>query len=87
MNDNLKNKMGDVRNHLVAMMEALNDADTDAETIQRAKALSELAQAYTNTVKVEIDARRMAGVEALPTVLEQATVAPSPMRVIEGSRR
>jgi len=72
----MKNKIVDVRNHLVAMMETLNDANAPQEAVARAKALSGLAQAYTNTVRVELDARRMAGVEGtLPKVLEQA-VAP-----------
>lgn len=65
----MKNKMQHVRDHLVAMMESLNDKDVDQEMVDRAKALAELAQAYTNTVKVELDARRMAGIEELPPSL------------------
>ncbi len=67
----MKNKMADVRNHLVAMMELLGSDDVKPDDLARAKAISELAQTYTNTVKVEIDARRLAGLEAeLPVVLE-----------------
>jgi hypothetical protein len=63
--------MADVRNHLVAMMELLGSDDVKPEHLDRAKAISELAQTYTNTVKVEIDARRLAGIEnSLPAVLE-----------------
>jgi hypothetical protein len=66
----MKNTMTDVRNHLVAMMERLGDQDASKEDIERAKALSELAQTFTNTVRVEIDARRMAGMEnELPAAL------------------
>lgn len=66
----MKNKMQDVRNHLVAMMERLGDDDADEKDIQRAKALSELATTYTRTVSVEIDARRAAGLEnTLPSAL------------------
>lgn len=67
----MKNKMQDVRDHLVAMMERLGDKKVSAEDIARAKALSELAQTYTNTVKCEIDARKLAGMEqTLPPALE-----------------
>lgn len=67
----MKNKMGDVRNHLVAMMEALGDKEVDMQVIERAKAVAALAQTYTNTVKVEIEARRAAGMEnTLPAALE-----------------
>ena len=67
----MKNKMQDVRDHLVAMLEALGDKEVDPQVIERAKATAEIAQVYTNTVKVEIEARRMAGIEAtLPPVLE-----------------
>lgn len=81
----MKNKMQDVRNHLVAMMEALAEPEATVETINRAKALSELAQAYTNTVKVELEARRAAGIEdRLPEALESS--AP-PMRLVAGARQ
>ena len=67
----MKNKMSDVRNHLVSMMELLGDKEVDAQVIERAKAVAALAQTYTNTVKVEIDARRAAGMEhSLPAALE-----------------
>lgn len=65
----MKNKMQDVRDHLVAMMERLGDSDVSDMDIAKAKALSELATTFTGTVKVEIDARRMAGREELPSVL------------------
>lgn len=73
----MKNRIQDVRNHLVAMMEALGDNEANAETVARAKAVSDLAHAYTNTVKVELDARRLAGLESdLPDV-----IAPAPLRL------
>ena len=62
----MKNKMGDVRDHLVAMMERLGDKDCTADDLARAKALSELAQTYTNTVKVEVDARKLLQPNELP---------------------
>jgi hypothetical protein len=73
--------MADVRDHLVAMMESLNDKDVSADTVNRARAMADVAQAFTNTVKVEIDARRMAGLDnALPDVLDQPPVRSLPGR-------
>lgn len=60
----MKNKIDDVRNHLVTVMEALNeegaDAETMARTIEKAKAMSSVATSYINAVKVELDAIRLA---------------------------
>lgn len=69
----MKNKMADVRDHLVAMMERLGEEDATELDIAKAKAISDLAQTYTNTVKVELHARELAGAPAgqLPSVLEQ----------------
>jgi hypothetical protein len=73
----IKNKIQDVRNHIVAMMEDLSDAKCPPETIQRAKAISDLAQAYTNTIKVQIDGLRVAGREAdIPEVIDAAQLRP-----------
>lgn len=55
----MKNKITDVRNHLVQMMEALNDRECAPEMIERAKALSGLAQQYTETVKVQVAAAKL----------------------------
>lgn len=68
----MKNKMADVRDHLVAMMELLGEKEATELDIAKAKAISDLAQTYTNTVKVELQAREMVGGKAaqLPEVLE-----------------
>lgn len=67
----MKNRMQDVRDHLVQMMEQLNDPEVSEEVVSRAKALSDVAQTYTNSVRVEIDARRLAGMEnELPPVFD-----------------
>lgn len=59
----MKNKVSDVRNHLVAVMEALNDESSTPEqqaaALERAKAMSSLAQQYVSAVKVELDAVRL----------------------------
>ncbi len=59
----MKNRVSDVRNHLVAMLEALGDegaAPEDMErTIKRAQAVSNVAAQYTAAVRVELDAIRL----------------------------
>jgi hypothetical protein len=60
----MKNKLEDVRNHLVAAMEALNGEDNDPaavkQAVDRAKAMSNVANSYIESVKIEIDAIRLA---------------------------
>ncbi len=60
----MRNKIDDVRNHLVQVMEALNEENVDPaaleRTIERAKAMSSVATSYINAVKVELDAIRLA---------------------------
>lgn len=68
----MKNKLSDVRNHLVAMMEMLGDKDCTADTLERAKVASQVANAYIQGVKVEVDACRMAAdLGILPTAIDQ----------------
>lgn len=50
----MKNKMVDLRNHLFATLEALQDKD-DPMDISRAKAIADVSQTLINSVKVEID--------------------------------
>lgn len=54
-----RNKISDVRDHLVAMLEQLGDSEIKPEVIERAKASSNVAAQYIAAVKVEIDARRL----------------------------
>lgn len=60
----MKNKMEDVRNHLVETMEALNDRDATPEdqkrAVDRAKAMSGVANSFIESVKIEIQAIRLA---------------------------
>lgn len=59
----MKNKVSDVRDHLVAMLEALGEEGVAAEEmdrrIERAKATSNVAGQYVALVKVECDAVRL----------------------------
>lgn len=50
----MKNKIEDLRNHLFATLEALHDEEKPMD-IQRAKAISEVAQTIINSAKVEVD--------------------------------
>lgn len=59
----MKNKMSDVRDHLVAMLEALGedgDAEQVSRTVERAKTTALVAGTYINAVRTEIDAIRLA---------------------------
>lgn len=72
----MKNKVQDVRNLVVAMMELLdtNEGTTEemAQRIERAKATAMLAGQYTSLVKLEIDAvRLMSETGLLPASVEQ----------------
>lgn len=71
----MKNKVSDVRDHLVAVMEALNDESATPEeraaAVDRAKAMSNVAGHYIAAVRVEIDAARlMHETGLLPTAVD-----------------
>ncbi|MGV8956016.1 MAG: hypothetical protein ACOH2M_33295 [Cypionkella sp.] len=55
----MKNKMVDVRDHLVAMMEELGDKSADGQVIERAKATANVAGMYIAAVKTELDAIKL----------------------------
>ena len=55
----MKNKMVDVRNHLVAMLEELGNPEASAAVIERAKATSQVATTFISAVKTELDAIRL----------------------------
>lgn len=50
----MKNRIEDLRNHLFATIEALSDQDDPME-LERAKAISEVAQTIINSAKVEVE--------------------------------
>jgi len=49
----VKNKMTDLRNHLFATLEALQDKD-DPMDIDRAKAIADVAKVLVDSAKVEV---------------------------------
>jgi len=85
----MKNKMSDVRDHLVQMLEDLGDKDADAKTVERARATALVADKFIAAVKVEIDARRLLHDTdiGLPPALEAPTHESATVHTIEGRRR
>jgi hypothetical protein len=56
----MKNKIDDLRNHLFATLEALQDEGNPME-LDRAKAIAEVSQTIINTAKVEVDFLKATG--------------------------
>lgn len=57
-----KNKIEDLRNHLFATLEALQD-DENPMDINRAKTIADIAQVIVNSAKIEVDFIRATGNE------------------------
>lgn len=55
-----KNKIDDLRNHLFETLEMLKDPDKPMD-LNRAKAISDVAQTIINSAKVEVDLARALG--------------------------
>lgn len=56
----MKNKIEDLRNHLFATIEALLDEDNPMD-LDRAKAVSQVAQTVINSAKTEVDFLKATG--------------------------
>ncbi len=56
----MKNRIEDLRNHLFAALEGLADEEKPMD-IERAKAISEVAQTLINSAKVEVEYLKTAG--------------------------
>lgn len=69
----MKNKIEDLRDHLFATLEALRDPEKPME-LDRARAISEVAQTIINTAKVEVDYAKVVGKDVASSFL------PSPVR-------
>ncbi len=54
----MKNKIQDLRDHLFATLEALQDKESPME-IDRARAIAEVAQVIVNSAKAEVDFLRV----------------------------
>lgn len=56
----MKNKIEDLRDHLFATLEGLQDVETPMD-LDRAKAITDVAQTLINSAKVEVDYLRTTG--------------------------
>lgn len=56
----MKNKIEDLRNHLFATIEGLRDPD-EPMALDRAKAISDVAQTIINSAKVEVEFMKATG--------------------------
>lgn len=56
----MKNRIEDLRNHLFETLEMLKDSEKPMD-IDRAKAISDVAQTIINTAKVEVDFAKVTG--------------------------
>lgn len=79
----MKNKMVDLRNHLFAALEGLSDTEKPME-LDRAKAISEVAQTIINSAKVEVDFCKVTGQTTSSDFIESAPVKPKPRLVGNG---
>lgn len=61
----MKNKMSDLRNHLFETLEALKDEEKPME-IERALAISNVAQKLIETAKVEVAFLKVTGADGSP---------------------
>lgn len=50
----MKNKIDDLRNHLFATLESLQD-DEKPMDLERAKAIADIAQVIVNSAKIEVE--------------------------------
>lgn len=71
----MKTKIDDLREHLFATLEALRDPEKPME-LDRARAISEVAQTIINTAKVEVDYAKVIGKDVASDFL------PAPIRPI-----
>lgn len=73
----MKNKLSDVRNHLVSMLEELGDKEVSDAVIRRAGMTAQVAHAYIAAVKTEVDAIRVAvEVGYLPSSIDAPSTLP-----------
>lgn len=72
----MKNKIQDLRNHLFATLEALQDEEKPME-LDRAKAVSDVAQTIINSAKVEVDYLKATGEISGTGFLDKPKEAPA----------
>lgn len=75
----MKNTMDDLRNHLFATLEALQDPDRPMD-IDRARAINQTAQTLINAAKVEVDFIEATGQELAGRFFAKGTNSPKALR-------
>lgn len=79
----MKNKIEDLRNHLFATLEALQDTDKPME-LDRAKAIADVAQTIINSAKVEVDfIKQVGGTVSTGFIPDESTPRP---RLVAGGK-
>jgi hypothetical protein len=73
----LKNKIEDLRNHLFATLEALQDKEKPME-LERAKAIAEVAQTLINSAKVEVEFLEVTGGNGSGFIPQEEVTGPRP---------
>lgn len=80
-----RNKISDLRDHLFAALEQLNDADNPMP-VERAKAIADVAQVLVNSAKVEVDYLRVSGGAMGTGFIPEIEEPPAPRRLKGGDR-
>lgn len=75
-----KNKIEDLRNHLFATLEALQDEDNPMD-IERAKAIASVAQTIVNSAKVEVDFIRATGMDMGTGFITEPKITSTPPKI------
>lgn len=70
----MKNKIEDLRNHLFATIENLMD-DEKPMDIERAKAVSDVAQVIINSAKVEVDFINKTGIVSTNFLIQNKNIS------------
>jgi hypothetical protein len=77
----VKNKLGDLRDHLFESIEMLKSGDME---IDKAQAINGLAQTLVASAKVEVDyIRQVGGISDRSDFIEGSS-APAPLRLAKG---
>lgn len=78
----MKNKIEDLRDHLFATLEALQDDDNPMD-LERAKAISDIAQTIINSAKVEVEFLKTTGaVHGSGFIPEKPRQPPTSARIV-----
>lgn len=80
----MKNKIEDLRNHLFATLEALQDKEKPME-LDRARTISEVSQTIINSAKVEADFLRAVGATQGSGFIAIPEKPPGAPRLVKGA--